>query len=204
MDAYTICLGSSGSGKTVFAKKMISSHVEPELKRVIWFYGEWQSGYADMPSKVQLIPGMPENLDKFLGGCSGEATAFVFDDLMSECVNNNMIAEAFTKKRHHRGVSVIVMVQNLFIQGKVMRTIHLNSEYIILFGNIRDKSQFAHFARQLEPTHSKRLLEAYIDATKEPYSHFLVDLKTLTPNPLRYRSDSLSNDMQIVYTVSGM
>ena len=68
---------------------------------------------------VQLIPGMPESLDKFLDMEPG-TKAFVFDDLMSECVDNQMIAEAFTNKRHHRNVSVIFLVQNLFCQDKSM------------------------------------------------------------------------------------
>ena len=42
-------------------------------------------------------------------------------------------------------------------------------------------------------------MEAYIDATSKPFSYMLVDLKPLTSNPLRYRSNSLSNNEQIVY-----
>ena len=101
-----------------------------------------------MSEIVQLIPGIPESLDKFLDIEPG-SKAFVFDDLMSEGVVNQMIAEAFTKKRHHRNVSVIRLVQNLGCQGKSMRTIHFNTEYVVLFGNARDKSQFQHFARQV-------------------------------------------------------
>ncbi len=192
--------GNSGSGKTFFTKELLHDRVEPEIKTVCWFYSEWQSAYSTMPSNVRLIPGMPESLDKYLDDEEG-CKAMVFDDLMTECVDNNMLASAFTKMRHHRNVSVILLVQNLFCQGKMMRTIHLNTEYIVLFGNARDKSQFNHFARQVEPNNSKRLLKAYVDATSEPYSHFLVDLKPQTPNPLRYRSNTLSSDAQTVYTI---
>ena len=108
-----------------------------------------------------------------------------------------MIADAFTKKRHHRDVSVILILQNLFCQGKVMRTVQLNTEYFVLFHNARDKSQFLHFARQVEPTRTSQLMEAYVDATSKPYHHFLVDLKPLTPNALRYRSDSLSRENRL-------
>jgi len=198
-----IVSGNSGCGKTFFTKAMIENRVDPELKRVFWFYGEWQSGYADMPSNVQMIPGMPTSLDKYLDTDDG-AKAFVFDDLMAECVDNRMLADAFTKKRHHRNVSVILLVQNLFCQGKVMRTVHLNTEYLILFGNTRDKSQFYHLARQIEPHNSRRIIEAYVDATTEPFSHFLVDLKPMTPNALRYRSKSLSDTEQYVYIVNGV
>ncbi len=198
-----IVSGSSGSGKTYFTKRMIQNNVDPTLKTIFWFYAEWQSGYADMPSNVQLIPGMPESLDKYLDTVVGEK-AVVFDDLMADCVDNTMISDAFTKMRHHRNVSVVLLLQNLFCQGKVMRTVHLNAEYVVVFGCNRDKSQFSHFARQVEPHNSKHLMEAYVDATSKPFNHLLIDLKPLTPNPLRYRSNSLSHDGQIVYIISGL
>ena len=198
-----IIAGPSSSGKSVFAKQLIEGRIEPEVKNVFWFYSEWQSGYEDMPPHVHMIPGMPSNLDKYLDMYEGPK-CMIFDDLMSKCVDNKMISEAFTKKRHHRNVSVIVILQNLFCQGKAMRTIQLNTEYFVLFANARDKSQFFHFARQVEPTRTSQLMEAYTDATSKPFHHFLVDLKPSTPNPLRYRSDSLSQDKQIVYAIGGV
>ena len=85
-----------------------------------------------------------------------------------------------------------------------MRTIQLNTEHFVLFANARDKSQFLHFARQVEPTRTSQFMEAYTDATSRPFHHFLVDLKPSTPNHLRYRSDSLSQDKQIVYAIGGV
>ena len=198
-----IVAGPSSSGKSVYTKQLVEGFIDPEVKNVFWFYTEWQSGYDDMPSNVHMIPGMPSSLDKYLDLHSG-SKAFVFDDLMSECVGSNLMADAFTKKRHHRDVSVILILQNLFCQGKVMRTVQLNTEYFVLFANARDKSQFFHFARQVEPTRTSQLMEAYTDATSQPYHHFLVDLKPRTPDALRYRSNSLSRDKQIVYAVGGV
>ena len=198
-----IVAGPSSSGKSVFTKQLIEGHIEPEVKHIFWFYTEWQSGYGDMAANVHMIPGMPSSLDKYLDDYEG-AKVMIFDDLMSESSGSSMIADAFTKKRHHRDVSVILILQNLFCQGKVMRTVQLNTEYFVLFHNARDKSQFLHFARQVEPTRTSQLMEAYVDATSKPYHHFLVDLKPLTPNALRYRSDSLSREKQIVYAVGGV
>lgn len=194
--------GCSGSGKTYFTKKMIDNCISPPLDSVIWFYSEWQESYDTMPSSVQMVPGMPGSLEKYIEGDGNRA--LVFDDLMTECAKNDMLADAFTKLRHHRNISVVLLVQNLFIQGKVMRTIHLNTEYFILFSNLRDKTQIRHLAMQLEPAHVKKLMAAYVDATATPHSHLLVDLKPHTPSALRYRANSLSRDAQIVYTVTGL
>ena len=46
-----------------------------------------------------------------------------------------------------------------------MRNVHLNTEYVVVFRNPRDKSQFGHLARQLEPKHSKALVDAIVLAS---------------------------------------
>ena len=126
---FTMLLaGSSGSGKTYFTKQPIVDRVKPSLE-----------GYGDLSSNVNMIPGMPKSLDKYLDEDPGGSKAFLFDYLMTECVDNIMIAEAFSKKRHHRDVWVILLVHNLFCHGKAMRTVHLNTEYVVLFGIVRDK-----------------------------------------------------------------
>ena len=81
-----------------------------------------------------------------------------------------------------------------------MRNVHLNTEYVVLFRNPQDKSQFGHLARQLEPKHSKAL----VDATWRQYSHLLVDPKPHTPDALRYRSNSLQLDRQTVYVIGAV
>jgi hypothetical protein len=123
---------------------------------------------------------------------------FVMDDLMEECSSNKSVAEAFTRKRHHHNLSVVLVLQNLFSRGSVMRDIHLNAQYVVLFQNPRDKSQFSHFARQVDPENAKDLIKTYRIVTREPFSHLFIDLKPHTPDNIRYRSDSLSSS-QIVY-----
>ena len=104
------------------------------------------------------MSGMPSSLDAYLE--LNGPKAMVFDDMMMQCANSELIAQAFTQKRHHQNLSVILILQNLNCQGKVMRNVHLNTEYVVIFRNPRDKSQFGHLARQLEPKHSKALVDA--------------------------------------------
>ena len=65
----------------------------------------------------------------------------VFDDMMMQCASSELIAQAFTQKRHHQNLSVILILQNVYYQGKVVRNVHLNTEYVVLFPNPRDKSR---------------------------------------------------------------
>ena len=142
---------------------------------------------------------MPSPLDAYLE-FSGHKE-IVFDDMMTQCASSELFTQAFTQKRHHQNRSVILILQNLYCQGKEMRNVHLNTEYVVLFRNPRDKSQCGHLARELEPKHSKALLDAYVDATLRPYSHILVDMKPYTPDALRYRSNYLQLDRQTVYVI---
>jgi hypothetical protein len=47
------------------------------------------------------------------------------------------VASLFTKKSHHRNISIMYIVQNLFHH----RTISLNAHYMVLFQNLTDVSQ---------------------------------------------------------------
>ena len=123
----------------------------------------------------------------------------ILDDLMDESKDNSQVSKLFTKGSHHRNISVIFISQNLFIQGKYTRTISLNSHYMIIFKNPRDKTQFSHIARQMFPGNSKFLNESFMDATSVPHGYLFLDFKQDTPEKLRVRTNILSNEETIVY-----
>jgi hypothetical protein len=60
----------------------------------------------------------------------------ILDDLMDE--TDQRVTSLFTKKSHHRNISVMYIVQNLFHRGKHHRTISLNAHYmvVVLWGYI--------------------------------------------------------------------
>ena len=89
----------------------------------------------------------------------------ILDDLMDESKDNGVLSKLFTKRLHHRNISVVFISQNLFIQGKYTRTISLNSHYMIIFKNPTDKAQFSHLARQMFPDNTRYLNECFMDAT---------------------------------------
>jgi len=100
----------------------------------------------------------------------------VYDNLMDEA--DEKLTRIFTCGSHHRNVSVIFMVQNFFNKNRHMRTISLNAQYIVLFKNPHDSSQFVHLTKQLYPHNSRFAHEAYVDATKRPYGYILLDLRS--------------------------
>jgi hypothetical protein len=80
------------------------------------------------------------------------------------------------KGSHDRNISVILITQNLFQQGRYCRDISINAKYIVLLKNVRDENQFTHIARQVFPEDSVGMYKANLDATAKPQSYLLLDL----------------------------
>ena len=187
--------GPSGSGKTVFTTKLIENArdmIEPAPDRVLWCYGVYQSFFNETKN-VEFHEGLP-NLDVFDGK---QRVLLILDDLMHE--TDDRVSQIFTRVSHHKNLSVLYLTQNLFYGSKQNRTISLNSHYVVLFKNARDATQISHLAGQMYPGKSKFMIEAYQDATSNPFSYLLVDLKPDTEDRLRLRSNIFPGETPYVY-----
>lgn len=91
----------------------------------------------------------------------------VLDDL-NEAYSKD-VCDLFTKGSHRRNISVILITQNLFHQGRFSRDKALNSKYLVVFKKVRDKNQFAYLARQVYPEESKGLYKSYLNATRRSH-----------------------------------
>ena len=190
-----IVAGPSGSGKTVFTTRLIENArdmIEPAPDRVLWCYGVYQSFFNETKN-VEFHEGLP-NLDVFDGK---QRVLLILDDLMHE--TDDRVSHIFTRVSHHKNLSVLYLTQNLFYGSKQNRTISLNSHYVVLFKNARDATQISHLAGQMYPGKSKFMIEAYRDATSNPFSYLLVDLKPDTEDRLRLRSNIFPGETPYVY-----
>lgn len=154
-------------------------------------YGDWQQAYDRVRSKYPEAEFVHNFDDTLYDTLSPEKRNFVvLDDQMSneEARDNIGLAKYFTQGSHHRNATVAYVVQNLFDKGKAMRTASLNSHYLVLFKNPRDKGQVRTLAHQMYPNNPRFLVRAFEDATSQPYEHMLIDLKPDTPEALRVRA----------------
>ena len=110
---------------------------------------------------IELYEGMPSEIDSrdFLD--VNKRNLIVLDDLMAQLGGDKRIANLFTKGSHHRNLSVIYIVQNIFHQGTEARNISLNTHYIVLFKSPRDKQQILTLARQINPSRVPEFMHAY-------------------------------------------
>jgi len=188
--------GPTGSGKTQFVFRMIKNVnelINPPPEKILYCYGEFQPIFTELPD-VEFHEGLPE-IGRFDGR---RRVLLIIDDLMNEADQN--VCNLFTKLSHHRNVSVVFITQNLFHKNRHVRTMNLNTHYLIIFKNPRDANQVATLARQMYPGRSKFVLEAFEDATKKPYGYLLVDLKPETDEKYRIRTNVFpDDDTQYVY-----
>ena len=192
----TLIASPSGSGKTSFVVKLIKNAramIFPHVEKIIYCYCYYQPLYEEIKHLVSFHEGLPD-ISKFDGTVP---TLTCIDDLMNDV--NVVIESLFTKGSHHLNISVIHLTQNLFQGKKENRTILLIANYIILFKNVRDQTQFSVLARQMFPNNTKYAIEAYKDATRVPYGYLVIDLKPETDDNLRLRTQILPNETQYIY-----
>jgi ABC-type dipeptide/oligopeptide/nickel transport system ATPase component len=192
--------GPTGSGKTVLIRNILENCdklIDVQKKfRVFWSYGTFQDGY-NQPYKnpnidMNYVEGLPTKDE-------GEYDILVVDDLMSEAGGSKALSNFFTRGSHHDKISVIFIVQNFFHKGVEMRTISLNSQYLILQKNRRDQSQMATLGRQLYPRNTNYFLDAYDKAINmSAYGYLVFDCRADTPEQLRLRTNILPQEFPII------
>ena len=193
----SIIAGPTGSGKTYFVERFITNinqMMTPSPQEIIWCYGEWQLCYEKLRERgVIFHEGLP-NISEWIGG---KRRLVIFDDLMIEA--DERILSLFVKGSHHRDISVLYLVQNLFGKNKIQRTLSLNSHYIVVFKNPRDKAQILCLGRQMYPNQNRYVSEAFKNATESAHGYLLFDLKQSTPDELRLRTNIFPGEEHTVY-----
>lgn len=194
--------GGRRSGKTFFTKTLLlrnKQFITPQVDWVFWFSPTEQNAVFDELrenlNNIEFVTGLPtEDLSNFVSKRYG-SKLIILDDLMEQASKRSDVDDLFTRGRHE-DISVIFLAQNGFHQGKFFREISKNSEYIIWFKNLRDATAITKFGIQMNI--AKFLKQAYIDATREPFSYLLGDFRSDTDDRLRFRA-KIFDEFPVVY-----
>ena len=152
-----IISGPSGSGKSSLVVDIIlKKQITPAPFNIVWLYAEDQPLYRKL-SSVTFIRNIPDDIETRFK--PSKTNLLVIDDLMTKAHSDDRLTRLFSVGSHHRNLSIIFIVHNLFHHGREMRTMSLNSHYLVLFKNPRDSLQITTLARQMYPGQSKFLLE---------------------------------------------
>ena len=157
-----IIAGPMCCGKSQFVKRLLEAGedmIDGAPENIIWCCGMYQPANDEMLRtipNITFVEGVPCDLETLSN--PSIRNLIVIYDLMHELSNDQRMTNLFTKGCHHRNLSVIFIVQNIFHCGKELRDMSLNSHYLVAFKSPRDSSQVNHLARQLFPRYVKWLL----------------------------------------------
>lgn len=169
-----IVAGGSGSGKTEFVKTLVNKRFYAEaLTNIIYCYPDY---LTEIPTEfdvaVQYYAGLPDTT--FMSTIPNDSL-LILDDMMIECSKCEDIAKLFSVVARKRRISVILIVQNVYQQGRHFRNIRLNATGIVLFkfraandSNlrlIRDLGLIKHISRSLLD-----------DALSDRYAYIMIDI----------------------------
>ena len=173
--------GMTGSGKTAWVRSLLqqaSETIYPSPEGIVWCYSQWQPAYTQMlvaMPHIEFVKGIPTALEQDSYFDVNKRNLIVFDDQMTDASKDKRIVNLFIRGSHHRNLSVIYIVQNLFHQGKDGKgslSISLNSHY----QNPRDKLQILTLVKQMYPGQTDFFLNQYEEAVKRPFGDLLIDL----------------------------
>ena len=198
-----LAVGPTSSGKTSWLKRLVKNrHImfSKVPKYMILFYKEWQNTYEDMEQKINQdknenhffkfasIPTTVEEIKDILEMTPKKAPKLVvFDDYLDEV--GPVLKHFFTVLTHHYHCFTIFLCQNLFNAKNELRTLSINTQYMVLFNNPRDQSSISQLSKQVFPGKTFLLNEVYGLATNNrPYGYLLLDFHQRQNNLVRIRS----------------
>ena len=161
--------GSSQSGKTFLIGKILENQemlFDDNFNSVKYFYPSYLDespvDYHSLTSTpISYNAGFPNKSDVLT---MSENSLLIIDDQADEAVKCGLISQLFKVISGKKNISVILVTQNYFIQGKHSRDIRNSCNYVALFRNCCD-----HLLNKRVCT-AFGLKDAYLAAEKEIYS----------------------------------
>ena len=129
--------------------------------------------------QIEFAKGIPPDLEHDSYFDVNKHNLIVSDEQMIDTGGDTRIANLFTRGSHHRNLSVIYIVQNLFYQGKGSQSISLNSHYLVLFKNPRDKLQIVTLVKQMYPGQTHFFIQRYEKPVWRPFGYLLLEPLTI-------------------------
>ncbi|KAL9986974.1 hypothetical protein ACROYT_G001204 [Oculina patagonica] len=90
----------------------------------------------------------------------------------------------------------LIVYAHRYCARKGNRSISLNSHYLVLFNNPRDKLQILTLAKQMYPGETVWFIKQYEEAVWRPFGYLFIDLKPTTQDSCRLRTNVLPDEEQ--------
>ena len=122
--------GPSRSGKTQWVVRLLQERrerIEPPVEGVGFCYAHCPQKYDELKLSVPSTyfhPGLPstETMSSLSNGI------LILDDLMEQAVKDPNFLRMFTEGSHHKNISVLFLMQNMYQKGAHTRTMIMNTQ----------------------------------------------------------------------------
>lgn len=128
--------GTTGAGKSTFLKNMIEKDgIKGTINEIYYFMPQIEKLNIKTKSNqiIQPLQGLPDRKWMDDQGWTTENSKrdalFIFDDLWTECINNDTTRQAVTWARNHLGISVAFVTQYFFEQSKTARLMKYDTKF---------------------------------------------------------------------------
>jgi hypothetical protein len=187
-----IISGPSSSGKSTLLLRFIAeahSLITPPPKSMLYCFGEMSTIIPDLQKiGIPVYSGVPpEELIKR----QEKPLLLILDDLLLS-ISEDYLSKLFTAKSHHQNFAVVFVTQNLF--EKKIKVARQNAQYLILMRSPNSALSIRNIGVQLFPHQLDFFLDAYKQATNEPYGYLVVDMHAASDPLLRLRTNLFKDD----------
>ena len=129
---------------------------------------------------------------KKLNGC------IIFDDLMSEMAECDILLDLYTKKSSHFNISIINITQNVFFKGSGKRasdnvTIYRNTHVLVIFKNPMDNTIMTIIAKRIGSNRYKDLIKM-LQYIVDKYRYVVIQGNFNSLEQLRFSSDIFATE----------
>ena len=197
--------GATMSGKSFWTFQLLrekENMFSSPPDKVLYCYGIYQPLFDTMEKELPFVSfhqGLPsEDMLQHLSS-SSSCNLIILDDLMDYLNSSKDMESLYVKGIHHLHLSVLNLNQNLYCKGKHSRTINLNTHIYVLMKNPRDVSQLQCLARQAFLGKNPFIMEAYKDATSQPYGYLVLDFSPGAEEAYRVRTKVFPGEDTIIY-----
>ena len=198
--------GASGSGKTYRVANYLRLKNElftggKDIKNIVYCYSTWQPIYDELTREkvvtrwINACPSNEEFIELVRDFKQEGGSIVIIDDFMGDI--SKELLEIVTVSSRHNNTTTFILFQCLFPPIRYARQISLNVKYFHLLKNPRENSQISIIARQIYPENWRWIVDSYQEATREPYSCFIIDVTQDIPEKLRFRSCILPSEFPI-------
>ena len=194
--------GPTQCGKTRLVLRILEHQlIQPFPTRIIWVFSEPQPDYieaARMYPHIEFERGWNDDIyDRIT---PSERNLLIVDDQMEEAGSSKTLQNLFTKGSHHRNLTIMYLLQNMYNAGTSQRTVSLNTHYNVVFKNPRDARQFRCLASQMHPANFYWLINAFDDATSKPHGYLVLDHHPKSEDDERVVTNILPGEDLTYYT----